>query len=277
MNIKFQHDRKESVREPLRERSQLRQELLQESIAGELCDALLTGMMTGTILTPVNHLELWETTVEIAASIIGAEYGALFILDEQTNELVFEVVLRGASKELKHFRMPANVGIAGHVALTRKSMAISDVVNNEHWNQQVGERVGIIPLNMISAPLQRDERLIGVLEVCNKIDGEMFGDADMKNLQLFANQVSIEIELSRSHQTVSALVTELLESCGHLTAEQKQQLRQQSFLLTGFFNQDAKYRQRLELAHLVQAIAWRGEKELQVCQTILRGFADYLA
>ena len=103
MNIKFQHDRKESVREPLRERSQLRQELLQESIAGELCDALLTGMMTGTILTPVNHLELWETTVEIAASIIGAEYGALFILDEQTNELVFEVVLRGASKELKHF------------------------------------------------------------------------------------------------------------------------------------------------------------------------------
>ena len=270
MDIKFQHDRRKSEEEQAKE-------LVQEHIAEELCDALLAGMMTGTILTPVSHSKLLEATVETAATIIGADYGALFLLDEQKNELVFEVVVRGAAKELKQFRISATDGIAGYVAQTQQPLAVSDVINNEHWNHEVGQKVGFTPRNIISVPLHRGTQLIGVLEMCNKTGAEMFSDTDMQTLKLFAHQVSIEVELSRSHCTVTALIAELLESCGHLTIEQKQQLREQACRLTGLFQQDAEYRQRLELAHLVQAIAWRGEEELQFCQTILRGFAEYLA
>lgn len=277
MDTQFQHDCNGSEEERMESMVGLHQELFRENFAEVLRDALLAGMMTGTIIAPVSHIELLETTVETAASIIGAEYGALFLYDEQTNELVFEVVVSGASKELKQFRMSANEGIAGHVAQTRKPLAVNDVANNPYWNKQVGQKAGGTPRNIISAPMLRGGRLIGVLEVCNKIGAETFLDTDMRNLRLFANQVSIEVELSLSHRTVTALIAELLESCGHLTEEQKKQLREQSFRLTGFSNEDAQYRQRLELAQLVQAIAWRGEEELHFCQTILRGFADYLA
>jgi hypothetical protein len=36
------------------------------------------------------------------------------------------------------------------------------------------------------------------------------------------------------------------------------------------------YRQAVELARLVQEIAWQGEAELKLCHNILSGFAEYL-
>lgn len=270
MDIKFQHDRAKLEEGSLAG-------LLKEHIAEDLRDALLAGMITGTIITPVSHIKLLETTVKTATSIIGAEFGALCLLNERADELVFEVVISGASKELKQFHMSTDEGIAGYVARTRQPMMVNDVANNQNWNKQVGQKARVAPRNMIAAPMQRGERLIGVLEICNKTGTEMFLDTDLENLILFANQASIEVELSHSHRTVTALVAEILESCGNLTAEQKHQLHLRSLLLTGSYNEDNEYHQRLELAQLVQAIAWRGEEELRFCKTILRGFADYLA
>ena len=42
------------------------------------------------------------------------------------------------------------------------------------------------------------------------------------------------------------------------------------------FEGDAEYRQALDLARLVQEIAWQGDKEARACRTILQAFADYL-
>lgn len=255
----------------------MRQELFQQHFAEELRDALLVGVMTGTIISPVKHTQLLEMTLETAARIIKAEYGVLCILDEEAQELIFEVVLGGAGKEMKQSRMPASQGIAGHVAKTRQPMIVNDTANNSLWNRQFSQQVHLIPRNIICVPMLRDERLVGVFEVCNKVDGGLFTDEDIEILGLFANQAAVAVELSRSHQTVTALVAEILESCSNIPKEQKEQLRQQAFRLTKFTTDDPEYRQRLELAQLIQAIAWRGEDELRVCQSILRSFADYLA
>ncbi len=255
----------------------VRQDLMQHRVAEELRDALLTGVMTGTIISPVKHTQLLEMTLENAALIVKAEYGVLCILDEEAQELVFEVVLGGAGTEMKHSRMAADQGVAGHVAKTRQPMIVNDTANNAMWNRQLSHRVHLIPRNILCVPMLRGERLVGVFEVCNKTDDGVFTDADIETMMLFANQAAVAVELSRSHQTVTALVAEILESCSNIPKAQKAQLRQEAFRLTKFANDDPEYRQRLELAQLIQAIAWRGEEELRVCQGILRSFADYLA
>jgi transcriptional regulator with GAF, ATPase, and Fis domain len=239
-----------------------------QEYAGELRDALMTGVITGNILTPMTHIELLKSTVKTATQIVNAEYGTLFRFDAQTRELVFEASVGGAAKDLKQFRMPANQGIAGHVAQTRKALLTNDAQNNEYWNFKVGLQVMFAPRNILFIPLLWGEKLIWVLQVCDKADGKMFTEADSKILQLFANQAAMNVGLSRSHQSVISLVAEMLETCSGISREQKDGLRQQAFNLTQFSRDDPEDGKLINLARLIQTKV-SSKRKLSFAQKIL--------
>src|SRR5205814_10646034 len=52
-----------------------------------------------------------------AVEILGTEAGTLFLIDDQTNELVFRVV-EGGAQNLVGTRLPAGVGIVGEAAVS---------------------------------------------------------------------------------------------------------------------------------------------------------------
>ena len=246
-------------------------------LAEELRAALVRSALAGTIAAPVSHSRLLEMIVETAAQVISSQAASLFLVDEEHRELVFEIALGQKAEEVKKFRVPLGHGIAGHVAATGQPTATSGTADPRQA-REIGENVGYVPRTILCVPLFYADRVIGVLELLDKADDATFTMLDMHVLGLFANMAAVAIEQSRTRESLSAVIAEMvLEfSTGNLPDEQRQQLIQGMQRLAGDIARDERYQQALRLVRLVEEISRAGDRELGVCEAILRGFAEYV-
>src|SRR5438105_2701559 len=114
------------IAEQAQEIERLRGMVSLERYAEDLRAALTLAATAGTIASPVTHSRLLEMIVEAAAHVISARAASLFLINEETHELIFEVALGQKAQEVKKFAVPLGHGIAGLVALSGQPMAISD-------------------------------------------------------------------------------------------------------------------------------------------------------
>lgn len=216
-----------------------------------LRDTLRLATTAGMIGSPVSHARLLEMIVETGANVIGARAGALFLLDEENDDLTFEVAIGSRAAEVKRFRVPLGHGIAGIVAASGQAMAIRDAAGDPRLASDIADSVGYVPETVLCVPLFYGDNLIGALELLDKEGG--FSAGDMEALGLFANQAAVALQLSRTYENVAGLMADP-------DAE----------------GSDDISRDAVELARLVQEIARYGEGERKACRDLLLSFAEYL-
>ena len=255
------------------ELERLRRRLEDERFAEELRGVLVLAAAAGTIASPVTHARLLQLIVETAADVIGARAGALFLVDEAHNELTFEVAIGPKAAEVKRIRLPHGQGVAGLVAVSGQPMAIADAGSDPRHARDIAQLIGYYPETILCVPLFYGDHLTGVLELLDKIGAPAFNAADMSTLGLFANQAAVAIEQSRTHRNLAALLTELLRIPAAEETTVSERARQFAARIEA---EDAAAGRALDLAALVQEIAWFGEEEREACRTMLRAFADYL-
>lgn len=258
------------------ELERLRRQLANHQFADELRAALVLATTAGTIASPVAHSRLLEMIVETAAHVIRARAASLFLIEEESQELIFEVALGEKAEEVKKFRVPLGRGIAGLVAVSGQPIAIADAQRDPRLAADIGQSIGYLPQTMLCVPLIYNDQTIGVLELLDKEGGTPFTAADMEALGYFANQAAVAIEQSRTHRGLIAMMGEVLKSLGTLSSVQLHDFRQRGRVFVEQFEDDPFFRQATELAQLVQEIAWQGEHEATLCRTILTGVAEYL-
>ncbi len=254
----------------------LRRRLEDERFAEGLRDALTLAAAAGEIASPVSHKRLLEMIVETAAGVIPSRSAALFLIDEEAEELVFEVALGPEAEKVRDLRVPLGHGIAGLVAASGQPMAVSDAGSDPRRAADIAESVGYAPGTILCVPLFYDEEVIGVLELLDRQGAASFGTEDMATLGLFADQAAVAIEQSRAQGSVAALLEEALRSSGGTQDHQMRGLEERAEGFAAGVEEEASHRRTLELARLVGEISRRGEREAAACRTILRGFADYL-
>ncbi len=240
------------------------------AFAEDLRDALALAAAAGTIGSPVEHDRLLKAIVETAAHVISAKAGSLFLIDEASGDMFFEVATGPKAEEVKKFRVPIGSGIAGLVAASGQAIAVSDATHDPNVLKEIGDRIGYKPETILCVPLFFSDRVIGVLELLDKQPS--FTAADMEALALFANQAAIAIELSRTYKHLGPLVLEILSAAGGGGVPLRDRARRFSEEMEG----DPAFARTLNLAELVREIAWEGETEAEACRAILQGFADYL-
>jgi GAF domain-containing protein len=216
-----------------------------------LKDTLRLATTAGIIGSPVSHARLLEMIVETGAHVIGARAGALFLLDEENDELTFEVAIGSRAAEVKRFRVPLGHGIAGIVAASGQAMAIKDARGDPRLASDIADSVGYVPETVLCVPLFYGDNVIGALELLDKEGG--FSAGDLEALGLFANQAAVALQLSRTYENVAGL----------LSGEDSK-------------GADEVSRDAVELARLVQEIARYGESERKACRELLFAFAEYL-
>jgi GAF domain-containing protein len=155
-------------------------------------------------------------------------------------------------------------------------MAISDARSDPRQAADIAQSIGYVPRSILCVPLFYNDQVIGVLELLDKDGAASFSADDMEALGLFANQAAVAIEQSLTHRNLVALISEVLRSLSGVPEAHKQELRDAAPAFARSVEEDAAYRQALELARLVRDIVWQGERELAVCRSILTSFADYL-
>jgi GAF domain-containing protein len=170
---------------------------------------LEAAVAAGVLGADEAHRALLQATVEVARAIFGAKAASVFLLDEETDELVFEAVSGEGEGELIGMRFPAGNGIAGWVLTTGEPLVVDDLSSDTRWSRSQAESTGYVPKSMMSVPLLVEERALGVLQVLDRPAESKLRLAEVDMLGLFANQAAIALDLlQRARRARTALAGE---------------------------------------------------------------------
>ncbi len=169
----------------------------------------ITRQLTSTLdLDP-----LLESILKNAVEILGTEAGSLLMVDEHTEELVFQVTIGPVAGNLLNRRMPPGAGMVGKAVRERTPIIVNQVENDPNWFSQNDHETGFITHSLMVIPLQLQDEVIGVIEVINKRDQSIFSRADQELLEAFAAQAAMAIHNARLYtqtdQALGARVEEL--------------------------------------------------------------------
>ncbi len=144
---------------------------------------------------------LYET-IQLATDVINAEGGSLMLLDEQTNELVFQIAYGAQGETLAQFRIPATEGIAGWVCQHGEPVIANNPQSDPRFSNRVDRQIGFHTRSVLCVPLQIKGRTIGVLEVVNKRSPAGFDEEDKELLLTLASQAAIALENARLYKNL---------------------------------------------------------------------------
>ena len=171
-----------------------------------MSEDLRAAVSAGVLGAEESYRELLQSIVQVARAIFRAKASSIFLLDEATDELVFEAVVGEGAETLVGKRFPSDTGVAGWVLETRQPLLLEEVGEDRRFAREAAESTGYVPEGLMAVPLLHEERALGVLNVLDRPKQSKFSLAEMDLLGLFANQAAIALDLlQRARQARSVL------------------------------------------------------------------------
>ncbi|MBF0318364.1 MAG: SpoIIE family protein phosphatase [Nitrospirae bacterium] len=135
---------------------------------------------------------LLKVIIDKTSELMDADRCTIFICDETANELWSYVAI---GIDMDEIRFPLGAGIAGDVALTRKTANVPDAYEDTRFNAEFDTRTGYRTKSLLCCPMVNVEgRLIGVLQAINKNTGSQFDEDDETLIEYLAGYSAIAIE-----------------------------------------------------------------------------------
>ncbi len=184
----------------------------------------LSQVLTSTL----DLLALLDLLVNAARDLTRTEATSILLLDQKTGQLYFEAATGSKSEEIKRVIVPPT-SLAGWVAREGRVAIINDVSKDERFYAQSDESTGFHTHSLVAVPMIAKERIIGVLEAINPIDGRHFDDDDIEFLTTLSAQAATAIENARLFQQsdlISEMVHELRTPLTSVVAYSELLLRQ---------------------------------------------------
>ncbi len=160
----------------------------QLAVLNEVGNSITSTLDLRTVLT---------TIVSKSMELLSAEAGSLLLVDDQHNELVFEVTLGPAAPDLRGQRLPMNKGIVGAAAQTRRPQIVNEAQQDSRWLRDVDKSTAFSTRTLLAVPMIVKDKVIGVIELINKITGDSFSPDDQTLLTAFATNAAVAVENAR--------------------------------------------------------------------------------
>ncbi|XP_053935264.1 cGMP-dependent 3',5'-cyclic phosphodiesterase [Cuculus canorus] len=168
------------------------------------CQALL--QVAKNLFTHLDDVSvLLQEIITEARNLSNAEICSVFLLDRPSHELVAKVFDGGVvDDESYEIRIPADQGIAGHVATTGKILNIKDAYAHPLFYRGVDDSTGFRTRNILCFPIKNESHeVIGVAELVNKINGPWFSKFDEDLATAFSIYCGISIAHSLLYKKVN--------------------------------------------------------------------------
>jgi signal transduction histidine kinase len=146
-----------------------------------------------------------------AVDILECEAGTLFLVDQETDELVFAVTVGPVAEDLVGQRLPPGTGLVGKAVETRGPVVANDVLRDKSWFARPDEQTGFRTRSLLVFPMMVKDAVIGVIEVINKRSGMPFTVSDQELLQAFAAQAAVAYENARLYTMTDQALAERVE------------------------------------------------------------------
>jgi len=151
----------------------------------EFSKALLSAYDMETLLTAV---------LERIKVLIPASNWSLLLVDRQTQEIYFAVVVGVDPERIKGIRLKWGEGIAGAVAQSGQPIFIQDVGQDHRFSARADSATGFDTRSIIALPLLVRGEVIGVFEVVNVEDEKFFREKYLPHLSILADYVAIAVD-----------------------------------------------------------------------------------
>ncbi|HEY3119874.1 MAG TPA: sensor domain-containing diguanylate cyclase [Vicinamibacteria bacterium] len=154
--------------------------------------AILTDIVktANSILEPRKVIELIMAKVQ---ELIPCEAWSMLMVDEEKQELTFELALGEKGGAMSTFRVKLGEGIAGWVAQTGKPTVVNDTSRDPRFARTFDTKTQFQTRSILCAPLISRGHIIGVVEIINKLHGD-FTDGDLEMLLTLVEPCAIALE-----------------------------------------------------------------------------------
>jgi len=138
--------------------------------------------------------ELLKRILDLAQGVLESEAATLFLVDRDTDELVFKIVNGPMTSELQGKRIEIGEGIAGRTAREGKSFIVNRP-KKSGYEDKFDKQTGFNTESLLASPLIVDGDTIGVIEVINSKGGD-YTEKSKEILEQLAAQVSSELKMA---------------------------------------------------------------------------------
>ena len=144
-------------------------------------------------LNAVNEPELlYDAILNTSVSLAGAEKGSLMLMEHGASYLTVKAAKGIHKRLLGDLRIMPGEGIAGRVFSEGVPLIVDDIESDQQvtFRRKPKYRTG----SFMSIPLKIGEKTIGVLNISDKISGEIFSQDDAELLRSFASYATIALD-----------------------------------------------------------------------------------
>ncbi len=228
--------------------------------------------------------QVTEQLLEEVTDIIGAQGASVWLWDvrePQLNDvkeacLVCQAFFHHEQDRfsLVNTRLRPGQGVAGWVAQNGQSVIVSDTTHDARFFPGVDRQTGVHTTALIAVPLQARGKVIGVLEVVNKLSGN-FDVGDLVLVETLAASAAIAIDNARLVEALRQRTVELearnkeLDAFSHTVAHD---LKAPVSLMLGFaqvLEEDHTALPDEELRRHLHTIASSGRKMINIIDELL--------
>jgi len=142
---------------------------------------------------------LQQTLVQIN-TLLEAEDASVLLYDSVSDDLIFAAVANSNTSAIlfgQHVALDA--GIAGWVMQNKTSVIVENAQQDPRFYDEIDLLTEVTTRSLLAAPLVAKDRVIGVVEVINKVDGA-FDTHDRELLEALASSAAIAIDNARLYQ-----------------------------------------------------------------------------
>ncbi|MBI5555846.1 MAG: HD domain-containing protein [Elusimicrobia bacterium] len=175
------------------------------------------------IISTLDLDKLLNLIMNLASKVVHSEASSLMLMDEDSQELYFDVALGEKGEQVKQIRIKTGEGIAGHVAQTGLPLIVNDVSKDSRFAAKFDDSTQFKTKSILCVPLKVKNKIIGVMEAINK-DGSFDMDSQYI-LEVFASQAAVAIDnaqlfkkLRNAYLGAINALTEAINAKDHYTA-----------------------------------------------------------
>lgn len=136
-------------------------------------------------------------TMDMIRTLMNVEAGSLSLVKD--DQLEFAVAFEIDIERLKKHRLKMGQGISGAVAALGEPIVANDAPSSSYFHPDIDGATGFKTKSVLCVPMISQGKVIGVIEVLNKLDGN-FTESDKGILQSIATSVSIAMENARLYK-----------------------------------------------------------------------------
>jgi len=149
----------------------------------------------GKALTSTLDLrEVLNIVMEKISEILTSQNWSLLLVDEEKDDLYFEIVVGEGAEKIKNVRLAMGEGIAGWVAKEGKPVLVPDVNKDPRFSNKADRSSNFETKSVVCVPMKSKGKCLGVIELINEVEDGSFGEEDLLMLMILADYTAIAIE-----------------------------------------------------------------------------------